>query len=256
MKKMTLLFVAIASNIAILFADGTAGDDYTFETRYGVDMATAGILPEGYIGSHLYMMDEGSVAFEVNYAPIKNLMLGAAFGGRRIIGNESVALQRFPGIQIRYRVHDETLYIPAIALGINTQGRDKYNASAKRFGILSQGVYVAMSKNFLWDLGNLATHGGVNYSFEPNSDDRSPSFYLALEQSLGKRFAINLEYNSQLDESATSEFMHKRGLLHLAMRASLGYGLTAELQFRDLTRHQRGAAGFTRFLALEYVVKI
>jgi hypothetical protein len=257
MKNLKLIIICIlvtCFNANKLFCDGSAGEKPQYESRYIVDMPTSGVVPKNDFALYTNFFTGGGLMMELTAAPFNDFNMGLSFSGSNIIGSGDPKWQNYPGIQIRWRMIDETLLFPAISLGVNTQGRGQYNTATKAFQVYSPGVYAAASKNFSWFLGTIAFHCGITYSFEPARKDRVPNLYLGIEQSLGKSASINFEYNFLTNQNMNKSFSD-RGLLNAALRWSITDGLTLELQARDLLVHQVSATGFMRSFGVEYIGK-
>jgi len=244
-----LLLVVSASCV---FAQGSAGSAAGFESRYVVDMPTAGMLPDGSYSVDVLAFNSGGITTTVQAAPFSWFNVGLSFGGTDIIGQGIVDWQDLPGFHAKIRILNETLTVPALVLGLDTQGKGKYSASAKRYQTQSAGVFLAASKNFRWKLGTVAVHGGINYSFEPVPSKRFLNFWGGAEQSLGDNASICLEFNPTLDDNL-SAYTETKGLLNLGLRWSLAYGLTIQFQVRDILENKTGSIGSDRTLGLEYI---
>ncbi len=234
MMKIFLYFLAFLTFFEISTAYGTAGNSASYESRYIVDMPTAGILKKMDYSIYTGFMNEGNVFVEFNFAPIDWLNVAMAFSGNNIIGNDDPEFQNYPSIHLKARVLNETMKIPAIVLGFSTQGKGLWFSGSERFETFSPGLYMSFSKNYKWDLGSLAFHGGINYSIEPEPDNRSINLWLGLEQSIGKYFALNAEYNAGFDEIIKDN----QNKVNLSLRTSLMSGLTVEFQIKNLFNDQ------------------
>lgn len=235
----------------LLLAQGSAGSVASIETRSIVDMPTAGVLAKGDYAVNIYAFTQSSVMIEWSAGILTNLNAGISFGGANIIGTEEPTWQDLPGFHIRFRLIDESLRFPAVTLGASTQGRGLYFSGSREFQVQSPGVFAAVSKSFRW-LGTMALHGGVNYSFEAEPENRGINAYAGIEKSIGGPCSLHLEYNAGLSGEKAS-LLEEGGLLNAALRCSLGRGFTIELQAQDLLLHYRGAERITRTLAIEYV---
>lgn len=238
-----------------LRAQSAAGEQATIESRTIVDMPTAGVLSKGRYGLEVYAFGESGVMVDFSIAPLTNLNVGLSYSGAGFLGNSAVVFQGLPGFHVRWRPVDETRTIPAVLVGLNTQGRGFPNING-RFQTHSPGVFVAVSKNFaLW--GSLALHGGVNYSFEPAVADRRVNAYVGLEKTLGSIVSLTAEYNAAFDNPYTMRYAGFNGgfggLLNLGVRVATGKGFTFELQARDLLQNLRGSATLYRTLRMEYI---
>jgi hypothetical protein len=234
-----------------LLAQGSAGSVASLETRSIVDMPTAGVLARGTYAVNVYAFTGNSVMVEWSAGILTNLNAGISFGGGNIIGTGEPTWQDLPGFHIRFRLIDETLRFPAVTLGASTQGRGVYFSGNREFQVQSPGVFAAVSKSFRW-LGTMALHGGINYSFEPDAENRSINAYAGMEKSIGGPCSLHLEYNAGLSGEKTA-LLETGGLLNAALRCSLGRGFTIELQAQDLLLHYRDAERITRTLAIEYI---
>jgi hypothetical protein len=252
MRLILTCILIFLSSLPISFAQGSAGDGASYESIYIIDQATAGVLRKGDFSIYTQTYPQGGVMVALSAAPFTNFNMGFSYSGTNIVGMGSVDWQNIPGIQLKLRLFDERVSLPAILIGVNTQGRESYLKGSERFMTNSAGIYLALSKNYIWALGNIAFHGGINYSFDPPSDNRSPNFYVGMEQSLGSKGSLNVEFNPTMDEYNT-EVMNKKGMLNLSIRWSIYNGITVELQARDVLEHYQHAAGFRRSLVFEYV---
>ena len=254
MKYITdiiLIIAVISCNFGYVLSQGTAGDKAVYETRFIVDMPTAGMLRDKSYSftSAVYPVGGLMAAFDAGF--LRYFNAGVRVSGNNIVGDGEITWQNLPGISIKGRILDERKTIPAIVLGFESQGGSNYIGD-NRFKTHSPGFYLALSKNYVWDLGNLAFHGGINYSLEPKPEYASPNLYGGLEQSIGSYIAINLEYNFQLDETENLYYT-KRGLLNASLRGSVASGITAEIRFRDILGHFRNNDGHERIVALEII---
>lgn len=254
-RKLSLvlisLFLVIFTN-SFIYSQGSAGDKAKYESRYIIDMPTAGVLPKGSYHIICNFMNNGGILSEIAISPFKDFLVGLSYSGSGIIGSESPVFQGIPGFQLKYRIIDESINFPALALGINTQGKGAFSPKDKRFEVISPGAYLSISKNFLNGIGEFALHGGINYSFEPPADTRSGNFYLGAEQSIGYRAAICAEYNADFYDK-NKKFSNSEGILNMSVKYSVASGLTLELQFRDILESRTKTKHATRFVGFDFV---
>lgn len=245
------IFLTFALSSQLLFAEGSAGESATYESRRIVDMPTAGVIPKGTFEVNAFLMQQGGLMTEFAASPFTNFLIGVSFGGSRIIGTSTPQFQDFPGVQIKYRVFDETDAIPAFALGLNSQGLGTYSKELERYQTASPGIYLASSKSFRWPLGLIYLTAGVNYSLEPLPDDRSVNFYFGAEQTIFSRMSISSEFNFNLEDN--SAFMEHRGLLNFQIKWAASDNLTVSLMLRDAFAHFRESNSLVRFVGIEYI---
>lgn len=252
MKILFACIVLYLASFGTLLAQGAAGDGAVYESNYIIDQPTAGVLRKGNFSVYTQTYPQGGLLVGLSAAPFTNFNMGFSYSGTNIIGTGSVEWQKMPGIQLKLRLLDERISWPAIVIGLNTQGRETYFDDTERFMTNSTGLYLAVSKNYSWLLGDIALHGGINYSFDTPSDNRSPNFYLGVEQSIGSKGALNFEYNPTIDEY-NKDIMSHKGMLNMSLRWSIYNGITVELHARDLLEHYKNSNGFRRSLVFEYI---
>lgn len=236
-------------------AKGSAGEDALFESRFIVDMPTAGVIPKNMLSVDAEFYPGGGMLVEANYSFFSRFMAGASFGGTNIIGNGEIDWQKYPELSVKYRIFDETMSSPAVAIGFSTQGAGKYYPDSKRYQIFSPGPYLALSKNFDWTLGEISWHGGINYSIEPEPEDRHVNYWLGFEQAILGFASLNLEFNATLDDK-TRAVRTEPGMLSMGLRFSIASGMTAEIQFRDMLGEQREMHSFSRLIRFEYIGRL
>lgn len=251
LRNIILFLIVISLNFVILFSQGTAGDNAKYETRQIVDMPTAGMLGNNSYSITSAVYPQGGLMMGFDAGFLKHFNAGIRVSGNNIVGDGEITWQWIPGISVKSRLFDERKATPALAIGFESQGGSNY-VGDHRFKTHSPGFYLALSKNYLWDLGNLAIHGGINYSLEPKPEYASPNIYAGLEQSIGNYMALNFEYNFQLDEQENVLYS-KRGLMNASLRGSVASGITAEIRFRDLFNHARYSNGHERIVAIEII---
>jgi hypothetical protein len=250
---LSIYIICLIAAISNAFASGgTAGDRAEYESRYIVDMPTAGMLPQSAFSLYGMAYSDGGILAEIFACPFKDFLIGISFGGTGIIGESDVNFQELPSVHIRYRVINEKLSFPAIVFGVNTQGRGIYSKSRKQFEVFSPGIYLSLSKNFNWLLGDVAFHGGANYSFEAKPETRVPNLYCGLEQSIGSSVAFNFEFNTAINEYR-EELIEGIGIFNASLRWSVAAGMTLEFQLRDLLSNRKNYNTPSRYIGLEYI---
>ncbi len=238
---------------AQIYAQGNAGDNAPLESRFIVDMPTAGVLPKSAIGVYVNSYPGGGMMADVSYGISSWLNLGSSFGINNLIGSGDIVTQDYPSLNIRARIFNETLVVPAIMIGLNTQGRGGFLGN--RFQTQPPGLFAVASKTYRWPLGSISAHAGLCYSLSPDHPSKQiPNFYLGVEHSLGPFLSVAAEYNPTLDERFPSEiYLKSGGILNIAFRCSIASGITAELQLRDILKNLTNMQGISRTLGIEIV---
>ncbi|HYF02030.1 MAG TPA: hypothetical protein VEC36_01540, partial [Patescibacteria group bacterium] len=150
--KYIFLFTLTFFSFKSAFAQGSAGSRTTVESRFIVDVPTAGVIAKSKIGAYIHAFEGGGIMTEVSYGIFKNINVGGSYSFTNVIGSGSPEVQGIPGLHVRARILDEAIYYPAISLGASTQGRGAFLKSAKSFQTPSPGAFLALSKAFTWQL--------------------------------------------------------------------------------------------------------
>lgn len=234
-----------------LVAQNTAGDAANIEPRYIIDTPTAGLLKRGAFAMDVDFFQNGGMTIGLSAGALDRLSFGISYGGSGIIGHGDIATQKLPGINVKFRMFDETVAMPAIALGFDSQGKETYIDSTERFTIKSRGFFAAASKNYEM-MGNLSLHGGVNYSLETKDGDKDLDFFAGMEKSLGTDISLLLEYDFGLNDNVGVVGKGK-GYLNAGMRWSWGNGFTLGVDLKNLVKNQDQVTVGNRTIKVEYV---
>ncbi len=242
MRWWWVVAVAVAVRTPMA-AQGSAGELALYESQRIVDMPTAGMLPRGAIAIRVIAFEQGGVLSEVIVSPLSQVQLGLGYSGTGIIGSGAIRWQGTPALHLRWRILDETLLFPAIAIGLETLGRG--SVSGNSFATPAPGAFIAASKQFRWWLGGCAVHGGVGYGFDLRFNGRTTNAWLGIEQSLGRSVAVSFEVNPGSIEHAMPL------LFNAVVRWSVIRGATLEFYARDLGA--RMGSQPTRALGIECI---
>lgn len=217
-----------------------------------IDKPTAGMLKRGgYLGG-INMYQSGGVLFHVAVGVWDRFMFGISYGGTSIIGEQRTRMNPLPGVNVKIRIIDESVELPAIAFGFDSQGRDTYVDSLDRYSIKSPGFFAAASKNYSF-MGNLSFHGGVNLSLERDDGDKDLNLYAGIEKSAGKDVSLMLEYDFAANDNHGNAIGRGRGYLDFGLRWSIGSGLVLGFNLKDILQNQRGITFANRTVQLDYV---
>jgi len=253
------IVAVLASTLLIsvpAFAQGSAGSDGLLEPRFLIDIPTAGMLDRGSLALDVDFYQEGGVLFGLSVGIFDRLSLGLSYGGSRLIGAQPAVMDDIPGVNLKVRIIEESVLLPAIAIGFDNQGKDGYVSSLSRYVIKSPGAYASASKNYAM-LGYLSIHGGVNYSFERADGDKDANIFVGIEKTLGPFLSTMAEYNSGMNDNNAGALGKGRGYFNAALKWSVGGGLTLGVNFKDILDNGRYGPGTlaiaNRTVTLEYV---
>jgi len=255
MNKLLQILLLIAFSVVSTFAQGTAGDKAKYEYRYLIDMPTAGIIEKGVVGVTTDFLPYGVLIQWIEAGVFENVSIGISYGGSNFIGSGNVDWNKWPGITFRARLLNETVYLPALTLGFDAQGKGVYYDANERYAIKSPGFFAAVSKNFAL-LGYLSLHAETNYSLE-GDDDNYIDFRIGFEKTLGSSFSLVGEYDFAFNDNNSSGFGIGRGYLNAGVRWSPGPGFTVGFDFRDILDNEPSISnGVGRAFKIEYLKSI
>lgn len=254
MNRLLQILFLIPLTLQPLFAQGTAGTKAKYEYRYIIDMPTAGILEKGIVGVTTDFLPNGVLLQWIEAGVFENVSIGISYGGSNFIGSGKVDWNNWPGITFRARLLNETVLIPALTLGFDSQGKGGYYPDDKRYAIKSPGFFAAVSKNFAL-LGYLSLHAETNYSLE-GTDDNYIDFQIGVEKTLGSSFSLVAEYDFAFNDN-NAGFGIGRGYLNAGIRWSPGPGFTVGFDFRDILDNEPSVSnGVGRAFMFEYLKSI
>jgi len=256
MKYIINTIVVICIFYSTSFSQGSAGDKAEYEYRYLLDMPTAGILQKGFVGVTSDILPNGVFIAAIEAGVFENVSFGISFGGSNFIGSGDVDWYKWPGINIRLRILDEEVLLPAITLGFDTQGKGAYVDSLNRYTIKSPGIFAAVRKNFNF-IGYLSLHGSVNYSLEGKDGDNFVNLKVGAEQTLGGNFSLIIEYDFAFNDNNSPGFGEDKGYMNIGLRWTVSSGITLGFDLRDLRSNKAGTNNsFDRAIRIEYIQSI
>lgn len=253
--KSNIFYVLTALCFSLIaqpsFAQGTAGSEAEIEPRYLIDFPTAGALKKGTYTVESRLNPGGGVGFFMNVGMSDRFSFGVSFGGANVIGNGDPGWFPQPGMNVRYRMWEETEEQPAVVVGLDMQGQGAWIDSTRRYLTKSPGVFVAASKNYAF-MGFLILNGGLNYSLEREDGDNDLNFYVGIEKTINSDISALFEYNFATNDNGPRSIGKGNGYFNAGLRWSVGSGLTIEFDFKNLTDNIKGMQRGGRSLKLEY----
>jgi len=253
--KVPLLAILLGLPLWGASAQGSAGTSGMVEPRFLVQMPTAGMLRGGTLCLDTEVYRDGGLLLGVSFGLFDRFGIGISYGGTGMIGTGTATLNPLPGFSARLRPLDESLGLPAMVLGFDSQGRGGYLKDADRYVIKSPGLFLVLSKNYAL-LGYLSLHGGLNYSFERADDDDDVNFFAGIEKTIGPSISVVVEYNLGANDDGEKSLGKGTGYLDAGVRWSIGEGITLGFDLEDLTGNSSVFDGPSRTLRLEYVVTL
>lgn len=261
MKKLSLAVILYLFISATLLAQGSAGTDADIESGSLIDMPTAGVLRRGDVGMNFYFMPMGVVISRIEAGVLENFSFGISYGASNLIGVGSPGWYKLPGVNVKFRILNESERSPSIAIGFDSQGKGEYftrvdSSDVNRFKIKSPGFYAVLSKNYEF-LGYISFHGAMNYSLEKDDRDKDIDLSVGVEKTIGPRLSMVVEYDFAINDNAKNSFGDGSGYLNAGLRWNIGNGLTLGLDLRDLLSNKKVNAGSAdRAIRLDFVKPI
>jgi len=252
--KYLLLFVSFF--YIITAAQGTAGESAKYEYRSLIDMPTAGVLEKGLVGVSADVMPYGTLISRLEVGVFDGICFGISYGGGNLIGAGKLSWYKFPGVNIKFRLFKESVLMPSLLLGFDSQGKGEYFDSSSRYSIKSPGFFASASKNFAL-LGYLSIHGTLNYSLESEDGDNFVNLTVGVEKTIGSILSVLAEYDFALNDNKTISFGNGKGYLNVGARISLGEGFTFGLDLRDMLKNKKWSpSSADRAIRIEYIKSI
>tara|TARA_B100001250_G_C19797914_1_gene789657 strand:- start:456 stop:1259 length:804 start_codon:yes stop_codon:yes gene_type:complete len=229
-----------------------------------VTIPTAGTLPKGSYTLESLLVNDGGILSKISVGISDNFCIGLSYGFQDFISEKEPSVNKsMPEIQIKYRAYSETTIMPAIVVGLDTQGKGRY---IERDGIYGQtdfaryeqkawGVYLVASKN--WNLfGNLGVHVGLNkntwetdpyHSNNPEAifKDKDLNLFFGIDKEINRSFSFLLEYDTAINDydpdykpsEGYDLFGEGWGYLNAGIRWSIGENMMIEIDFNDISKN-------------------
>ena len=151
--------------------------------------------------------------------------------------------------------------MPAIALGLETQGRGDFQekevrdtvtvdgitnidiTTYERYEIKAIGLYIVASKNWNF-MGNFGSHLGLSKNFlEADDIDDDINLFFGVDKDLGADFSMFLEFNAALDDNGYKDqradlegltIGKGSGYLNAGLRWQVAPSFYMEIDFNDI----------------------
>jgi len=222
-----------------------------------ITIPTAGTLVRGSFAMDMRIQKDGGFTTGLKVGISDRFQFGMSFGASNLIGDDSLQWYPHPEVNIKYRLIDETLAIPGISIGLNTQGYGSYNSLLERYERKAYGVYASASKNWVTPLGNMGLHAGINQNFlEVNDLDEDQSLFMGVDIEFNPELSIMAEYNAAFNENdneAEDIAINNGGYLNAAIRWTFVERLHIEMDFNNLLFDEDKVDYFNRELKIIYI---
>ena len=227
-----------------------------------VTIPTSGTLPKGSFTLESLLIKDGGIVSKLSVGITDNFYIGLSYGIQDFISEEKLDFNKpMPEIQIKYRIYEESEAVPAVVLGLDTQGKgrflnryedgDNVVANFQRYEQKAWGWYIVASKNWTL-LGNLGLHVGLNkntWETDPveNEDpsvifkDKDLNLFFGIDKEINRSFSILLEYDTALNDNdpeiGYDLFGRGKGYLNAGVRWIVGKNIMLEIDFNDISKN-------------------
>jgi hypothetical protein len=222
------------------------------EPLYLIDMPTAGTLFRGSFCTHIRAYNKGGLLAGIDVGILDRLMFGISYGGTNVIGIGKIDWNPQVGVNIRYRIFEESLTMPAVLIGYNSQGFGAFIDSTSRYTEKSRGAFAVASKNFHF-LGTFGIHGGINYSFEDDDGDSDPDLFIGFDKSINTELAFSVEYDFALNDNEDLALGSGKGYLNTGLKWIFASKLEIELLLKNLLENRKDLPHMAREIRITYI---
>lgn len=206
------------------------------EPRWLIEAPTAGLLPRGSFGLDFRFYDGNGILGAIEIGFFERTMFGVSFGGQNVIGSGAVQWNPKLEFMAKYRIIEEGISLPALAVGFQSQGYGKFDRNLGRYTRKSKGVYFVFSKNFGSPFGQVGFHSGVNRSFEVGDGDNDFSGFIGFDSQIGKDVSFIGEYDLGLNDNGFTTLGSGRGLLNAGIRWTVSAQFAIEFDIKNIFR--------------------
>jgi hypothetical protein len=228
------------------------------QPRKLVDAHTAGILEKGQCDLESRIYPAGDTSYSAGLligidAGITNrLTIGLSYGGEGVVGRGPHARPNpLPGWLVKYRLFEESVLFPGIALGYDHQGHggiaDSSLFSYEGYIYKSPGFFIAASKNFLFlNAVQFGLHAMGNYSMEDVDNVNWPNLIAGIDIGIHEELAIVAEYDFGFNLTDGNQKYYAEpsdGYLNAGLRWAFSPEFYIEFDARDLLENRKDDSG-------------
>ncbi len=198
MKRNNLLVVLLMASLRLAHAedavdqtDSTTGGGLDSPMIEMVDVPMAEVLDAGTYAATFRFYSQGGLVSRLLIAPLRRVTMGLSFDAQRVIGGGDPNAVT-PDIYFKLRAFDGNDYLPALAIGYDSQGM-LYQRPAKEFMHAEKGVYIVGGHEIF--LPNMEIHAGMNVPV-PHADDTNLYGFMGLSWRFVPNFSYLMEYDN------------------------------------------------------------
>ncbi|MBN1479755.1 hypothetical protein EH223_17755 [candidate division KSB1 bacterium] len=240
-----------------------------------IDMPTASILRGGAFRASTRIYEQGGVLASLSAGVSNKVMFGVSYGGLDIIGNaQKIIWNPMPGVHFVYRITEESMKLPAIIIGFDSQGYGPHYPESSsitlpdttsecpqiipppynekmfdRYQFKSRGFYCVVSKGYA-SFVNAGLHAGVSYTLDKGEDeDTGPTIFMGSDIHVARDLAFLVEYDFALNDNK----VYARGVFNFGVRWAFGRNMFFDFDMQNvLGTAEGGKTDYRRIIKLTY----
>jgi len=184
-----LFYGLLISLLFPLALQAAPGDPISVENTY-IDVPTAEVLDSYQVSFLTRAYDHGTLMETIDFGVYPRINLGLSIAAHELVGSSNSVRVLTPDFQVKWRVYDGNLYMPAVAIGYDGRrygyGYDNHRryTRTKKYLDDRKGGYVSFSREIFFP--GLTATAGVNMSeFKLDEIHFFTGTFLRLTDSLG-----------------------------------------------------------------------
>jgi hypothetical protein len=217
-----------------------------------VNVPTAGTLGQWETAVGLRVYPNGGVLADAGIGILNRLFVRFYYGGENIIGEGSVNWNHRAGFDARFRIVDETVLFPGVAIGINTQGYGGFHADIDRYAIKSRGIYGVISRNYAAPFGDVGVHFGSNVSLERKDNDKDLNIFGGATVGIRNFGEWLLEYDAGLNDNEDLSLGLNKGYFNTGIQFFISADFILSFHFTNLLENTKNHKSIGREIRIEY----
>ena len=227
-----------------------------------IDMPTAGINHRGEFNTDLRVYPEGGIQVHMGIGLFRRMMFGLSYGGTNVVGRGKIIGNKQPGLLVKYRLWEETVPLPAFALGYDNQGTGRWSDSLNRYEYKAPGLFIGASKNFkLGDDKNFGLHAVMSWNSAETKDDRGVTGSLGTDVSLNEELVAVCEYVMALDDNKKNTYGQYaslgkgKGYLNVGLRWAISK-IYLQFELKDILGNRVNTSSPDRAVSISFADNI
>jgi len=249
MRRAALSVVFVFAMFSFLHASDL------FQPYRMVNAHTAGVLPKASfdVDFHVYSSPDwpgGGLLPGARVGLGDRFNIGVAYGGDGIVGySPRVRWNNLPGVLIKYRVVEEGIAAPALAVGFDNQGyggtADVFRYGYDGYVYKSPGFFAAISKNYLMlKAVQIGFHGTINYSLEEAEEVKWANLTLGSDIGINNDIAFFFEYDFAFNDVTGADngnhyyALPHNGFLNIGLRWVFTENFYVEFDMLDILENK------------------